>query len=98
MAVDNEHECISSLPDFATLIGIYADLYADDIGPNGLIGGWVHNGALYLDLSELHSDRAVALALGRERGQLAIYRLDDATEIPCEDGEDEIERARRLVG
>jgi hypothetical protein len=83
VAVDSEHELISRLDEHAKLIGIYADLYADDIPENGLIGGWVHEGSLYLDLSELHESEAVALALGRERGQIAIYRLDDGEEISC---------------
>lgn len=85
VAIDKQHEmAVSTGLDLAKAIDIYCDLFKDDLRqPGRMLGGWICRGQLYLDISEVIEDRDVALALGRERDQEAIYRLDDSTEIPC---------------
>lgn len=47
----------------------------------GVMGGWVHEGYLYLDAPTIVGDRTTGEMLGRERGELAIFDLDTQTTI-----------------
>ena len=66
----------------------FADIMADlceqtrGKGARLLIGGWVDdNGWAYLELSDIVQNRAVAVALGVDRGEKAIYDLGNNEEI-----------------
>lgn len=49
--------------------------------PLNHLGAWLDGDTLYLDITEVHSERATAERLGRERNQLAIYDLGTGEEI-----------------
>lgn len=53
-----------------------ATIYGDD-----QIGGWVHEGDLYIDAPTIYVDGDEAAATARERGELAIFDLNTMTEI-----------------
>lgn|SRR5690606_23131016 len=46
----------------------------------GMVGGWVHEGDLYLDAPSILWDPEEAEALARVRGELAYFNLDTMTE------------------
>jgi len=50
-------------------------------GSNNCIGCWVHGGRLYIDVSTVCDDYATAVELGRRNNQIAIYDLNQGTEI-----------------
>lgn len=62
----------------------FADLVRDVTGAygdvNGL-GGWLHDGVIYIDPVEIIPDRRAATAAGLRRRQLAIFDLATGTEI-----------------
>ncbi len=43
--------------------------------PGHYLRAWLDGNVLYLDVSQVVPERAVALRLGRERGQLAVFDL-----------------------
>lgn len=45
------------------------------------IGGWAHEGYVYLDVSVVVKDKEAAIKLGKENEQLAIYDLNKKEEI-----------------
>lgn len=47
--------------------------------PSTFFGGWVDEGKVYLDISQVVDDRDEAVRRARERDQLAIFHLDDFT-------------------
>lgn len=49
--------------------------------PGHYLGAWLDGDVLYLDVSQVVPERAVALRLGRERQQRAIYDLARHEEI-----------------
>lgn len=56
--------------------------YAAMTPVNGALGGWVHDGHLYLDCPTIvTTSEADALALAAERGELAIYNLNEGAEV-----------------
>ena len=57
----------------------YADLAA--FHGRETMGGWVHEGDLYLDAPTIYSDGDEAGAVARERGELAYFHLDTMAEI-----------------
>lgn len=61
-------------------------------GRDAFIGGWLHDGKLYLELSEIHTDknRAEAIRLAKYRNQLAILDLATGEEISTSDKESEL--------
>ena len=44
-------------------------------------GGWINEGKIYLDISENVLDKKEAIQKGMERQQLAIFNVNDFTEI-----------------
>jgi hypothetical protein len=48
--------------------------------PNHYIGGWVNDGKTYLDVSEVHNDKATALGKAEARDEIAIYDLGNGEE------------------
>jgi hypothetical protein len=49
---------------------------------NGIyLGGWVHDGKLWLEPSDNFTDREQAAAVGRERNQIAIWDVSQGQEI-----------------
>lgn len=44
-------------------------------------GAWQDWGLVYIDMVEIVSDRSVALELAADRGEVAIFDLDNNTEI-----------------
>lgn len=51
------------------------------------VGGWRDSGRLYLDSPTILLDREAAIALGRERGERAIYDIENCEEIRLSAGE-----------
>ena len=71
------------IPDFRNMPGPFVvqqiSRHIDIIDRAGreMSGGWVReDGVLVLDSPDILTDREAAIALGRERGQEAIYCLD----------------------
>ena len=61
----------------------FAQTHADVFqNPNMHIGGWEHEGKVYLDPSENIPGRAAAIAAGRERNQIAIWDVKRQRAIP----------------
>ena len=51
-------------------------------GLSRIIGGWVDiDNVAYLEISDIVQDRAEAIALGKERGEIAIYDFGKNEEI-----------------
>ena len=50
------------------------------------LGVWVEDGTAYMDASNVVYDREVALALGRERGEVSIYERETGHVIYCKTG------------
>lgn len=50
-------------------------------GGVGLVGVWVDEGMVYVEPSEWHSCRIKAIALGRSRGELAIWDIEAGEDI-----------------
>lgn len=57
--------------------------------PRVHVGGWVHEGKCFLDLSTVEKDRGVAEALGKKNDQLAIFNLGTFETIPVASGRHE---------
>lgn len=52
--------------------------------PQHYLGSWIGpDGRLYLDVVTWHAERATAVAVGRTRGEIAVWSLTDAAEILC---------------
>lgn len=49
--------------------------------PLNHLGAWMDGDTLYLDITEVHSERETAVNLGQQRNQLAIYNLGTGEEI-----------------
>lgn len=47
------------------------------------VGGWVNDGTLYVDGSDIFADRDTALGVCRRRGELAMYDLGNGAEVAC---------------
>jgi hypothetical protein len=48
---------------------------------NKYIGAWVQDDKTYLDVSEVHDDRRGAVALAKERNEIAVYDLKGGTSL-----------------
>jgi hypothetical protein len=46
------------------------------------LGTWLHDGEFYLDSVSILEDKDEAIALGRKRGEIAIFNLGTGGEIP----------------
>lgn len=46
-----------------------------------LIGTWLHEGEIHIDVVDILEDKEAALNLGKERGEIAIWDIANATEI-----------------
>ncbi len=70
------------------MIGLYADLFESDLRScRGYhVGGWVHEGELYLDISEVVETKEAADVLARVRNQLAYYDIEGEEEVAVSDG------------
>lgn len=52
--------------------------------PQHYLGSWIGpDGRLYLDVVTWHAERATAVAIGRARGEQAVWSLTDSAEILC---------------
>jgi len=49
--------------------------------PGRYLGAWLDDGILYLDVTEVHAERATAERLGYDRNQLAIWDFARSEEI-----------------
>lgn len=49
---------------------------------NYYVGWWEHKGRIYFDVSQNISDRDSATEMGKLRGEIAIWDLDNSCEIP----------------
>lgn len=67
-----------------TPFGVFAEAieraFTTFLGADAL-GGWEHNGRLYLEPVEIYNDRATAERVGRLYDQIAIFDLDNSAEI-----------------
>ena len=68
---------------FTGVVADYIGQHAQKLmsNPGLCLGTWVNEGIVYLDLSENISSKEQALALGKERGQLAIFNLANMEEV-----------------
>lgn len=53
------------------------------LGDGMAVGLWRHDGVTYLDASEWYPDKATALAVARERGELAVWDWAAGREVMC---------------
>jgi len=76
------HTCVTDLADsFSMLVKlIHLTRYWQHLGYD-TVGAWIHDGQLYLDPGTLCSDLGDAIALAKQRGELAIYDTVDECEI-----------------
>jgi len=51
-------------------------------GKQAYLGGWVHDGKLWLEPSDNFASKSMAVAAGRSRNQISVYSLPDYAEIP----------------
>lgn len=86
-AVGGDPECpevrLSNFADMPSgLLTLHLDNYVTAVRMygQGTVGGWVHEGDLYLDAPTIFFDQEDALSVSRERGELAYFDLDTATE------------------
>lgn len=86
-AVGGDPECpevrLSSFADMPLgLLAMHLDNYVSAVRMfgQGTVGGWVHEGALYLDAPTIFLDQEDAQSVSRERGELAYFDLDTMTE------------------
>ena len=78
------HEPLADCLSFNQFVEIMSDLCEQTRGKASrlLIGGWVDNqGRAYLELSDIVFDREEAIALGKERGEEAIWDFKNDCEI-----------------
>ena len=68
---------------FTGIVADYIGEHAQKLmaNPSLCLGTWVNEGIVYLDLSENVGSREQALALGKERNQLAIFNLETFEEV-----------------
>ena len=68
---------------FTGIVADYIGEHAQKLmsNPALCLGTWVNEGIVYLDLSENVGSREQALALGKERNQLAIFNLETFEEV-----------------
>ena len=68
---------------FTGLVADYIGSHASKLmhNPALCVGTWVHEGSVYLDLSENVADLGTALQRGKERNQLAIFNLETFEEV-----------------
>lgn len=60
----------------------YRNRYASDLAkPNNYLGAWVHNGEVFLDVSEVVPDKNEAIQLAHQRDQLGIFDLANGETI-----------------
>lgn len=86
-AVGGDPECpevrLSNFADMPSgLLTMHLNNYVDAVQlyGQGTVGGWVHEGALYLDAPTIFFDQEDARSVSRERGELAYFDLDTMTE------------------
>lgn len=70
----------AALPVLKTLIDAHLDL-CHGWTLDGVAGGWVHEGDLYLDAPTIMWHLDDALRLAKERGELAIFDIANGREI-----------------
>ena len=63
------------------ILSSYMKEHKSDLAGTAYMGTWVHEGKVYLDVSENILDRAEAIRLGVERNQKAIWDVVNETEI-----------------
>ena len=56
-------------------------LSANSIDSSQVIGGWVDEGIVYLEVSDIIKSKSVALELAKARGEKAIYDFANAKSI-----------------
>lgn len=67
-------------------LGEYMDIWGWELhDPNKFIGGWVHQGKLYLDISTWEPSLEDAALLAKAHNQIAIYDLTNDQEIMTDD-------------
>lgn len=68
---------------FTGVVADYIGEHAQKLmsNPALCVGTWLHEGLVYLDLSENIASREQAMALGKERGQIAIFNLETFEEV-----------------
>lgn len=58
------------------VLGDYRDVHQQELAdPDNYLGGWVHKGKVYLDISRHVTDQGQAAALAKEHNQIGIYDL-----------------------
>ncbi|WP_144722222.1 hypothetical protein [Cellulosimicrobium sp. TH-20] len=45
------------------------------------LGTWLHEGEFWIEPTEVFTDRAEAIRIGRDRGEIAVYDLGEGEEI-----------------
>lgn len=74
----------------------YRDLHQQDlVEPSHYVGGWVHKGRVFLDVSKHVPDRSEAMSLARQHRQLAIFNVakgeeEDTEPEPAEQGQPKV--------
>lgn len=51
------------------------------VGAYEYVGTWLHNGEIHIDAVEVYQDKHEAIAVGLQRGEIAIWNVADSEEI-----------------
>lgn len=86
-AVGGDPECpevrLANFADMPSrLLTMHLNNYVDAVFQygQGTVGGWVHEGYLYLDAPTIFPDQEDARSVSHERGELAYFDLNTMTE------------------
>lgn len=80
VSASSEQTTVAADAPFAEFAGAVESAYSAHPGASA-IGGWIHEGRIYVDPVETYDSRATAEEYGRNRGQVAIYDLRDNQEV-----------------
>lgn len=80
VSATSEQTHVAADAPFGTFAEAVESAYAAHPGASA-IGGWVHEGRIYIDPVETYNSRETAEEYGRNRGQVAIYDLRDNQEV-----------------
>lgn len=74
-------EFVKSLEEFTELDILKFVLDNAELLKNALLGGWLNDGNVYLDVCQIFSNLEVAKLVGKEKNQKALYDLTEGKDI-----------------
>lgn len=74
---------IADMPKFEMMLGEFVQ-DNEAVLVTAHLGTWIHEGKVYIDVSERIGNREDAMRLARERGELAVYDIGTGTTIPVQ--------------